>query len=270
MRITDWDDAYANAAHIPDADSIVAGWSARTEAFLEEHRPEVLSYGPEPRQFVDLYRPRGMSRGLVVFVHGGYWQMLSGGDFAFLAEGALARGYAVAMPTYTLAPAARISAITGEIRESLLLAITQVEGPVYLAGHSAGGHLVTRMMCSGMLPEPVLGRVRHVLSISGVHDLRALRRTKMNDVLRLDAAEAATESPALLHPVEGVRVTCAVGADERPEFLRQTDLLANIWRGLGCDTRALQVPGRHHFDILDALSAKDGLLTQVFLDQEVA
>jgi hypothetical protein len=104
------------------------------------------------------------------------------------------------------------------------------------------------------LPEPVRARVRHTVSISGVHDLRPLLQTAMNATLRIDAAEAQTESPALLQPVPGARVTCWVGGAERPEFIRQNALLANIWIGLGAQTCRIEEPGRHHFSVIDGLA----------------
>ena len=58
-------------------------------------------------------------------------------------------------------------------------------------------------------------------------------RLALNADLKLDEAEAFAESPALLRPIDGVRLTCWVGAGERAEFVRQNALLANIWTGLG-------------------------------------
>ena len=48
-----------------------------------------LAYGPGARQKFDLFRPEGTARGLMVFVHGGYWMMRDRGDFSHLAAGAL-------------------------------------------------------------------------------------------------------------------------------------------------------------------------------------
>ncbi|NKX45147.1 alpha/beta hydrolase [Roseicyclus persicicus] len=267
MPITDWDDAYANAAHIPGAERFLADWPARTAALRDLHPPEVLRYGPGARQMIDLFRPETAVQGLTVVVHGGYWMRFSPDEFGFLAGGPLARGQAVAALRYTLATEARIAEITREIAAAIRVAAAAVPGPIHLTGHSAGGHLVTRMVCEGVLEDAVAARIGHVLSVSGVHDLRPLLRTGMNATLRLDAAEAAAESPALLLPRPGVRVTCAVGADERPEFRRQTDLLANVWWGLGAETRAVHLPGLHHFDVIDGLAAPDGALTRLLLDQ---
>ena len=270
MPITDWDDAYANAAHIPGADRFLADWPARTKALRDRHPPEVLRYGPGARQVVDLYRPETSVQGLTVIVHGGYWMRFSPDEFGFLAEGPLARGQAVAMLRYTLAPEARIAEITAEVAAAITLAADAVAGPIHLAGHSAGGHLVSRMGCAGVLPEALAGRIAHILSVSGVHDLRPLLRTAMNETLQLDPAEAAAESPALLDPRQGLRITCAVGGDERPEFLRQNDLLANVWWGLGAETLAIHLPGLHHFDVIDGLATPDGALTRMLLDQSLS
>jgi arylformamidase len=265
--ITDWDDAYANAAHIPGADRFLTEWPARTAALKARVTPEVLRYGVGERQVIDLYRPNTAAQGLTVIVHGGYWMRFSPDDFGFLAEGSLARGQAVAMVRYTLAPEARVAEIIAEVAVAIAVAADVVPGPIHLTGHSAGGHLVTRMGCTGALPGALAARVAHILSISGVHDLRPLLRTQMNETLRLNAEEAAAESPALLTPRDGLRVTCVVGADERPEFIRQTNLLANVWWGLGAETRAVHLPGLHHFDVVDGLAAPDGALTRLLLDQ---
>ena len=180
--------------------------------------------------------------------------------------GALANGYAVAMPSYTLCPEVLISGITTEIAAAIECAAGMVGGPIRLAGHSAGGHLVTRMICTDTkLSAATLERIGPVLSISGVHDLRPLIRTAMNDDLKLSEQEATTESPALLAPLEGSRVTCWVGGDELPEFKRQNDLLANIWTGLGAGMRVVHEAGMHHFSVVDSLAEQHSALTQAWV-----
>ena len=87
----------------------------------------------------------------------------------------------------------------------------------------------------------------------------------MNTELRIDEAEALVESPALLEPMQDVCVTCWVGSAERPEFVRQNALLANIWTGLGAKTRTIEEQGRHHFDVIDGLADPDHQLTRTLL-----
>ncbi len=87
----------------------------------------------------------------------------------------------------------------------------------------------------------------------------------MNATLRIDEAEALAQSPALLRPMDGARVTCWVGGGERAEFLRQNALLANIWTGLGATTSAVVEPDRHHFSIVDGLADPAHPLTRCLL-----
>jgi acetyl esterase/lipase len=270
--ITDWDDAYANRAHIPGADAIIATWAPAAEAFRASLGPRArldIAYGPAPRNRFDLFLPEEAPRGLAVFVHGGYWMAFDKSAWSHLAGGALAAGWGVALPSYTLAPEARIAAITQEIAAAITHAATLVPGPVRLAGHSAGGHLVSRMACEGTPLDPALrARLAHVLSISGVHDLRPLRATQMNGTLRIDAAEARAESPALLDPAPGTRLTAWVGAAERPEFLRQTDLLATAWALPDVATRAHHDPHRHHFDVIAGLADRLHPLARAFTGED--
>ena len=225
-----------------------------------------ISYGEGARNRFDLFGPEGRPKGLVVFVHGGFWKALDKSFWSHLARGSVEGGYAVAMPSYTLCPTVRISEITREIAAAVERAAAMVEGPLFLAGHSAGGHLVTRMIsATSPLPDDVRARISHTVSISGVHDLRPLMKAAMNTDLRIDEAEALVESPALLEPMQNARVTCWVGSAERPEFVRQNALLANIWTGLGAKTCMIEEPGRHHFDVIDGLADPCHQLTRTLL-----
>lgn len=267
--IADWDDAYANAPHIPGGADWPARWEADAAAFRAGTPPETLPYGPHPRERIDLFLPDGDAHGLVVFVHGGYWRAFDRHIWSHLAAGPLARGWAVAMPGYVLAPEARVSAITRAIARAIAVAAGAVRGPLRLAGHSAGGHLVTRQLCTDSPLAPAAAeRIGGVVSISGVHDLRPLLRTAINDDLRLDPADAAAESPALLEPRAGARVHAWVGDLERPEFVRQTTLIANIWTGLGADTAQTIWPGRHHFNVVEDLADPASPLVTAVLGDE--
>lgn len=258
--ITDWDDAYANAAHIPGAENYPPRWTdlaAKFRAGMQAAgRAELdIAYGKGERNKLDLFLPEGEPQGLVVFVHGGYWKAFDKSIWSHLAAGALARGHAVALPSYTLAPQARIAEIGREVAAAIAHAAGRVAGPIRLAGHSAGGQLVARMISEpSPLAADVLARVVNTVSISGVHDLRPLQKTAMNEVLRIDDAEALAESPALLRPVSSQRIVVWVGAEERPEFLRQNRLIGTIWDGFGIETSTHEEEGRHHFDVIDGLA----------------
>lgn len=266
--VADWDDAYANAEHIPRAQAFIDNWPGEANRFREKvsaaGRAEFdTAYGDGERNAYDLFLPEGDPAGLFMFVHGGYWMRFERHIWSHLAAGAIAHGFAAILPSYTLCPEVRISDITAEVAKALAAAANRVSGPIVLAGHSAGGHLVARMVCRDTPLEPsVQSRIVHTMPISPISDLRPLRRLKLNETLRLDENEAAAESPALLTPVEDMRVTCWVGGGERGEFIRQNALLANIWHGLGARTQEVRETDRHHFDIIDGLARSDSPISR--------
>ena len=69
-----FDDAFANAAHIPHSETYPEKWAQRAAAFRAAVNSECdLSYGDTDRQKLDLFHPPGTAKGTVMFVHGGYW-----------------------------------------------------------------------------------------------------------------------------------------------------------------------------------------------------
>lgn len=246
------DDAYANVPHIPGGAQYPARWTVAAEAFrtrlsADGRAERDLPYGDSARQAFDLFQPEGTAQGLVVFVHGGYWLRFDRSFWSHLAAGPLARGWAVAMPSYDLCPEVRIADITRQIAQAVTVAAGRVAGPIALVGHSAGGHLVARMAVPGVLPGDVAKRLSHVMPISPVSDLRPLLQTSMNAQFGLDIKAAEAESPALMRPLP-VPVTLWVGAEERPVFLDQARWLAEAW-GAGHEI----AKDRHHFDVIAPL-----------------
>ena len=270
-RITDWDKAYSNTIYIPGGPDYPGKWEIAASAFRDEMRNagrlrEDIVYGPQTRNRYDLFLPKAEARGLVVFVHGGFWMAFDKSAWSHLAAGPLAHGYAVAMPSYVLAPEARISDITRQIGAAIDAAAREIAGPLHITGHSAGGHLVTRMnTVTTPLQPDVVARLRKTVSISGLHDLRPLLNTEMNETLRLDLAEARAESVALLEPLDGIDVTCWAGADERPEFLRQNSLLENLWSSFSIEISSVAEAGRHHYDVIEGLADPDHRLVRTLL-----
>ena len=260
----DIDRAYANGAFIAGGDAYPARWAAAAAVFrgsMGDRARLGLAYGLAARQRFDLFLPDAAPRGIVVFVHGGYWMAFGREDWSHLAAGPLARGWAVAMPSYTLAPDARIAEMTHEVALAIAAIGAMVSGPIIVTGHSAGGHLSARMACADapLAPE-VAKRLIRVMPVSPLSDLAPLIATTMNATLRLDAADALSESPAHLPRRMGCQVKVWVGGQERPAFLWQARTLSENW---ACDWHV--EPGRQHFDVIDDLADPDSGLVATLL-----
>ena len=254
------DDAYANMPYIPGAEAYPSRWQAAATDWATRQAAHGryqgdISYGDRPREKFDLFIPEGTPLGLLVFVHGGYWLKFDRSYWLHFSKGALANGWAVAMPSYDLCPEVRVSDITQQISRAVMCMAEQIDGPIILAGHSAGGHLVARMLEPGLLTPSVAARLRRVMPISPVSDLRPLLLTSMNADFRLTKDSAAAESPVLMTQRLDVPVTVWVGADERPVFLDQARWLAEAWH---CPV--IVDEGKHHFDVIDGLMDPDSPL----------
>jgi arylformamidase len=242
---------------------VVPDWIRRSAAFRDRSAARLgLAYGPGPRERLDIFPGRpGAAAATVVFFHGGYWQRFDPSVFSFVAEGLAGRGISVVMPGYDLCPAVRVGAIVEQARRAVLWtwrnAVRLGLGEqVFVAGHSAGGHLAARLMAMDpgrpdALPPDLL---KGAVPISGLFDLEPLRHTSINEALGLDRGEAAAESPLALKMASDAPQLVVCGDLEPAEFHRQSDIYAAAFLTASRRMERWTVPGRGHMDELDALA----------------
>jgi arylformamidase len=176
-----------------------------------------------------------------------------------------ARGIIVALPGHDLCPQVTIGQIIDQIQAACLFLWRRFKRRIMVSGHSAGGHLAACMVATdwkrldaGAPPDLVPAGY----GISGLYDLEPLLHLSSNADYKLDAAEARRVSP-LFWPVPRDRVLDAVvGAQESPEFLRQSRIVADGWREKGAETRYEAVPGTNHFTVCDTMLDPDSAMTQ--------
>lgn len=258
------DDAYANGAYIENAAEYPPRWAASAEDFrnsLHERARLDIAYGEGARQKFDLFLPEDTPKGLLIFVHGGYWLAFDKSTWSHLARGALVHGWAVAMPSYDLCPEVRIADITQQIASAVTRIAAEVAGPIALAGHSAGGHLVARMLDKALLPAEVGERIKTVIPISPLSDLRPLLRTSMNQKFKMDSAAAIAESPVEMQDRYPAEVTVWVGGEERPAFLDQAVWLVEAW-----EADHVIALGKHHFNVIEPLADPESDLVALIVN----
>jgi len=239
-------------------------WSDEVRAHTLHARD--LHYGPSADETLDLLVPH-TGAPLVVWFHGGYWRRLHKDDCTFVARGLAPHGVAVAIVNYGLAPAVSLEEIVAQARRSVgwLRANAKAHGAdpsrIVVAGHSAGGHLAA--MCA--VDAPVAG----VVSLSGLHDLRPVAKSFVNEWLQLDGARAAALSPALLPPAAPLPVIAITGSRETDAFKEQGRALADAWRAYGCDASYAESDD-NHFTLSEHLVDPDEPLTKRIADLALA
>lgn len=243
---------YNARALVPDHQRFFLFWREASQRAREEVPGHLdLAYGPSPEERLDLF-PAEPSRGLLVFFHGGYWRAFSKDEFSWIAPPLVRAGWSVAVVNYGLCPQVSLGELVEQCRRSVdwLVANFSHLGPMVLAGHSAGGHIVGMLWATDWsLRGPRVPGVVGGLSLSGLFDLEPLLRTSINGDLRLAPEEVPGLSPARLAPSLQAPLVAAVGGMESSEFKRQSRLLAEGWPGV----LYLELENRHHFDILEEL-----------------
>jgi arylformamidase len=228
-----------------------------------------VAYGDGALEAFDVFPASGTSHAVAIFIHGGYWRSRDKADFSFLADALCRAGFTLVVPNYALCPQASIEHIVRQMLKAhawVYRNITSYAGHparLLVCGHSAGAHLAAMMAaCDWQRYEPDLppNLVKGALAISGIYDLMPLRRTSMNDDLRLDENAARVASPVTYRPSRSVAIVTAVGSRESGEFRRQNGLLAEHWPHCRCET--LEVSDADHFTILQHLARSDGVLLQ--------
>jgi arylformamidase len=232
-----------------------------------------VPYGAGHAETLDIFRAHGPSRGLLVFIHGGYWRALDKSEFSFLAPALCDAGITVAVPNYALCPGVQVRDIVMEMVQACAWLYRNGAnfgapvGNLFICGHSAGGHLAAMMLAclwrdyARDLPSKV---VRAALSVSGVYDLREIVKVPtVNCDVRLTERTALAVSPAFLPPATDAPLYTAVGGEENEGFHAQNAIIANHWKPVHAGDIAC--PGDNHFSILDRLARPESALFRAVL-----
>jgi arylformamidase len=253
----DLEKEYNNRARVPEHPEIFERWARDGEAYRRTEGAQLdLSYGPSPRQIIDVF-PAGDARApLALFIHGGWWRSLSPKDFSHMAAGPNAHGVTVAVAGYDLCPHCGIGDIVEQMRAACLFLWRKHRQRITVYGHSAGGHLSACMLAtdwSTLAPGAPEDLVPAAYAVSGVYDLAPLAKISIKQDLRLTDDTAHALSRLSWDVPDGRVFDAVVGADESSEFLRQSRIIAEAWRQDEIVTRYEALPG-NHFTVLDPLS----------------
>lgn len=220
---------------------------------------------------------------VLVFVHGGYWTT---GDRALLVGGKdiygnigrfyASRGIATAVISYRLQPGVKMPAQFEDVAAAVawVRAHIAAEGgdpeKLFLAGHSAGGQLVTRLALDRALQERSgipAGAFRGVIAIDGAgYDPSDEKTYELGGTRSLYEAKFADGTPDwakngnTLALLEGDAVPVPppffvlLASREHPSLVRQAQLLQRKLRAAGGTTSGAVVPRHIHSSIALAMS----------------
>ena len=257
-----YESAYNPRVAVPEFNDHFERWkkrSAQARQTLTGRAYNDVAYGPDPMQKLDIYRAKGESQALLIYIHGGYWRALDKSIQSFVAPPFVERGVTVASINYALCPTVHVQDIVLQVLQAC--AWLYRNGPnfgaprdrLFVSGHSAGGHL-TAIALAALWPKfsPDLpGKVvRGGLSISGIYDVEPVMNTpSVNVDVHLTPSEARRVSPVYMPPATNAPLYTAVGGKEQEGFHEQNRLIRTKWKSVIKDD--FPCPEDNHFTILD-------------------
>lgn len=223
-----------------------------------------LAYGPDPRQRLDVYAPRGGGRGdaprpMVVFFYGGSWSSGERAGYAFVGRALASRGFVTVVPDYRLVPRVRYPAFVEDgaaaVRWAERHAAEYGGAPdrLVLMGHSAGAYIAAMLAVDGRWLGPSRAGVRGLVGLAGPYDFAPF------DVEASRAAFGGWPRPAETQPVTWAGsgdppALFAYGEDDRTVLPRNSEALAARLRQGGVSVSVRAYPRVGHVGLLLALA----------------
>lgn len=135
-------------------------------------RTSDVPYGPDPRQKLDIYQPKGQVRNapLIVFFYGGSWSSGERADYRFVGEALASEGIVTLVADYRLSPQFRYPAFVEDSAKAVHFGFDHASeygadpARVFVMGHSAGGYNAAMvaldprwLAAEGMKPSQLAG-----------------------------------------------------------------------------------------------------------------
>jgi acetyl esterase/lipase len=238
-----------------------------------------LAYVPgtdNPRQYLDLYTPRGVDPyPVVVFVHGGFW-IHQDKDY-FQPVVSLYRNVGIALARRGIGTAVIDYRLVGDgvtfddQFSDVAAAVAWVHDHVgayggdssrmILSGHSAGGHITAlAAFDSARLPTPLIGYI----PLSPILDLTAFSQSSSPDRAvpeQVFGTDLVTDSPSTYFTNAIAPMLIVLGNADEPGVLAQVPGDVDELQALAAPVTLDVLPGRTHDDIVLQFDGDDDLVT---------
>lgn len=222
-----------------------------------------VSYGPDERQKIDLYRPKDSTGAapLVMFIHGGGWSF---GNHKTTVQAKpqhfTAAGYVFASTGYRLLPDAPVETQAADIGAALKAVRTEARAngfdpnAIVLMGHSAGAHLAALVATDPQYAGEAFGAIKGVVLLDGAgYDVTAQVKRGDNELPRIYEAAFGSD-PARQRALSPI--THAGGPDaphwlalyvaERAASKAQSEALIAALARAGVRAEAVPIAGTDH------------------------
>ena len=235
-----------------------------------------FSYGPDPRQKLDVYVPRGLKGAapVLLFFYGGSWSSGSRDMYLALGQAFATQGIVTVVADYRLYPQVKYPAFAQDAAGALAWVHNNIAahggdpGRVFVSGHSAGAYNAVMLAAEPKFIEAVGGKpdwIRGVIGIAGPYDFLPL--TEANYIDMFHGANNADAMP--INHVDGRRPPMLLAAGDADATVGpgNADRMAARLKAHGSEVKVIKYPGIGHIGII--LSLAPGFRGRTTLRQDM-
>lgn len=224
-----------------------------------------ISYGDDPRNKLDIYRPRDSNGAapVVVFFYGGSWNMGSRSDYAFVGEALAERGIVAVLADYRLYPQVRYPDFVDDSARAVAWTLKEIQRhggdpkKVFVMGHSAGAYnaamvaIDARWLAAAGASTAAL---RGLIGLAGPYDFIPISDKNVRPVFFYP------DTPPASQPINHVTATAppalliASHADKLVDPVRNTGGLANRLRSVGVVVDEVYFDNTSHASLIGAIA----------------
>jgi acetyl esterase/lipase len=199
----------------------------------------------------------------VVFFYGGSWKWGDRADYAFAGQALTSRGWLAVIPDYRTYPEARFPDFVEDGAQALRWVKDNIAGyggdpaQVWLAGHSAGGHIAELLALDARYLAAVGMRPGDLKGAAALAAPAAFDPLRYASVRPIFAGMADPQQARPIVHVDGDEPPLLLlhGGDDDTVYPSNSAALAARIREAGGRVRHVVYPGMGHFGILLALAA---------------
>lgn len=237
-------------------------------------RYEDLSYGPLPRQKLDVYvptEPKPPFR-VVVFFYGGGWKSGSKDLYRFAGQALAARGFVAVVPDYRVFPEVEFPAFLADSAAAVRWTHNNIADyggdldHLFLMGHSAGAYNAAMisvnpeyLAAEGLSPEIISG----VVGIAGPYAFNPLQYSSTRPIFESAAEADATQVVTFVDP-GAPRMLLLHGLDDGTVKPVNSRRMAKKLSQAGAEVTLVEYRSLGHYIILAALASpfqgEDGIM----------
>ena len=228
-------------------------------------KTEGIAYGSDPRQKLDVYRPKQhvANAPVVVFFYGGSWNSGSRSDYSFVGEALASRGIVVVLADYRLYPQVRYPLFLDDSASAVAWAhahIGEFSGDpkrLFVMGHSSGAYNAAMLAlepkllgAQGMSPKDLSGWI----GLAGPYDFLPIENPQVRPVFFWPNSPPQSQPINLVQRGSPPALLMAATEDKLVDPTRNTAGLASKLRAAGVPVQDRYYSRTGHATLVATLS----------------